>query len=156
MYNNDLTEDRTRTVLFIGKLQNDKSDLEAFLRETEILFIQLLHRGYDTILFPSSHPLWCLTARFIRRMKTAEQELFCLCVLNNPESWAGVLNPDDIFDAVTVLEHENMSLPTDEFYKYLLDCSGLLASYNPTKDAEIALVESLAGGKKIPIIRMRY
>lgn len=153
MFYNDLTIDRRKTILFIGKTSTNPENYADVLRCIDEEFKKLFSQGYDTVLFLSDDKFTTTVANTIRSQVNHDDRLFFLCVINAISDAAQSL-PTDCFDEMVILEAEDEKMKKRTYYKYLLCCSGLVLTYDPDNNRDIDLIKSHALRMKMPIVEV--
>lgn len=153
MFENDLTINRRKTILFIGKTSMNSENYADAIRSIDEQFKKLFSQGYDTILFLSADKFTIAVANTIRAQVNHDDRIFLLCVLN-AISDADQKLPTDCFDEMVILEAEDEKMKKRTYYKYLLCCSGLVMTYDPDNNRDIDLIKSHALRMKIPIVEV--
>lgn len=153
MFYNDLTIDRRKTILFIGKTSTKPENYADALRCIDAEFKKLFSQGYDTVLFLSDDEFTIAVANTIRAQVNHDDRIFLLCVLN-AISDADQELPTDCFDEMVILEAEDDKMKKQTYYKYLLCCSGLVMTFDPDNNRDIDLIKSHALRMGMPIVEV--
>ncbi|MDL2320456.1 hypothetical protein LJC45_04915 [Alistipes sp. OttesenSCG-928-B03] len=124
------------------------------LAELRKLYAVLMEQGYESIIFHGLDWSSYYAAGYFQSLKPVLGDSFILCVVKDRESITDEGVPVSAFDHIESLEDEDMYFDQTEFYRYLLERSGLLALLYPKENPaseELEIVAKTTGCKVMTI-----